>query len=231
MEKITKKRAAAAVVTLAASAGIVVNGLFDTPGDLLQKENDTSRAAVTQVVGPDRADPEEISGQAEGHALRRALLRLPLAVRALVGVPLWVLGWGLLTLLSALWPLCSPVIGAVLRWLAPAGVLLAVFAAAAKILFPDLPLRRILSKRSVLGILAGACGLGLLRLLLQTYGTGQERLAGPLQLTGAFLIVLAALWLFAVRELRRRAEAERTDAPLSRDEIHRRAVELADRLR
>ncbi len=230
MEKKTKKRAAA-VVTLAASAGIVVNGLFDTPGDLLQRESGTSQTAVTQVVGPDRADPEEASGQTEGHVLRRALLRLPLAVRALVGLPLWGLGWGLLTLLSVLWPLCSPAVGAVLRWIAPAGVLLAVFAAAAKVLFPDLPLRRILSKRSVLGILVGTCGLGLLRLFLQTYGAEQDRLAGPLQLTGAFLIVLAALWLFAVRELRRRAEADRADTPLSRDEIHRRAVELADRLR
>ena len=108
-----KKAAAAAAVTVAAAAGMVTGAVFDSPADLMQEP-----AAIVSVQADDDdcAVAQEERQKGPAARIREWVLRLPAAVRMLVGVPLWALGWVLLTGLSTLWagavtPLLSKVLG------------------------------------------------------------------------------------------------------------------------
>jgi hypothetical protein len=164
-----RKKAAIAAVTAAAAAGLVTGALFDTPADLMAAPE--TAAVETQTVDGGAA---EIVRQTAAARLRQWVLALPAAVRMLVGVPLWCLGWVLLSALSALWGGAAPLAGRLLSWLCLAAVLLAVFAGAAKAAFPKLPMRRILRPGTVLFVLAVTLVLGLADLVLPTVWQGYD---------------------------------------------------------
>lgn len=228
MEKKKKQRAAAAAVTAAVSAGVLVGGLFSAPAELLHDGDASAQAAVTETAESRSETAEE--NRSVRARLREWVLRLPIGVRALVGVPLWCVGWAALQLFSALWAgVLSPMAGTLAGWLCLTAVLLAVFAAVMKAMFPDLSLRRILRRRNLLGIALAAGALLALNALAPLVWDGWNRYAPALRLTGAFLTALAAVWLAAAGELRRRAR-ERTRTP-SQEEIRRRAREIADSVR
>ena len=96
-----KKAAAAAAVTAAAVAGMVTGTVFENPADLMQ---DPNPIVSTQQAADDDGDAaaSEERQRAPATRVREWVLRLPAAVRMLVGVPLWALGWVLLTGLSTL---------------------------------------------------------------------------------------------------------------------------------
>ena len=97
-----KKAAAAAAVAVAAAAGMVTGTVFDNPTDLMQEP-----AAVVSAQGEDDdcTAPEERQ-KGPSARIREWVLSLPAAVRMLVGVPLWCLGWVLRTGLSII--ACCP---------------------------------------------------------------------------------------------------------------------------
>ena len=92
---------------------------------------------------------------------RQAVLSLPQSVRMLLVVPLWAAGTAILTVISFLWNIlfASP-LGAFIASLAMGfAVLLGLFTVTAKALFPDIPVRKLLSKRNI--IIIGCLALAL----------------------------------------------------------------------
>lgn len=228
VNKKTKKKAAAAAVTAVASASVLVGGLFSTPADLLGQPQTPAHTTVSVQDADGSSDQE--GRRRSGSAIRQWILRLPVGVRALVGLPLWCVGWVILTGLGALWgSVLSPVAGTLAGWACLAALLIGVLALTAKAMFPDLPMKKILCKRNILGILAGVCAVGIFDTAAPYFWSGYEKFADAVRLTGSFLTVLIAVWALAVRERRRRKEAE--PSPLSREEIQRRARKLADSVR
>ena len=147
-----RKKAAVAAVTTAAAAGMVTGALFDTPAELMDAP---SPDAVVEVLsdGGDDAAAEENRRTAPASRVKSWIWSLPAAVRLLVGVPLWCLGWVLLTGLSTLWAGAAAPLSRLLNWLCLALILLAVFGAAVKSAFPALPLKTIFRPRNVLFLL------------------------------------------------------------------------------
>ena len=108
--------------------------------------------ANAEVDDDDEADEEKGARPGVIARFRQAVLSLPSAVRLLIITPLWALGTALLTLISFLWNtiFASP-IGAFIASLAMGfAVLLGLFTVTAKMLFPDVPLKKILSKRNII---------------------------------------------------------------------------------
>lgn len=140
-----KKAAAAAAVTVAAAAGMVTGTVFESPAELLpevvqemqQAEEDAASVAEERQKGP-------------VDKLRSWVLGLPAAVRMLVAVPLWCIGWVLLSALSVFWTGAAPLLTQVLNWICLAVVLLVVFTLAVKAAFPAASVRRILRPRNVI---------------------------------------------------------------------------------
>ena len=139
LDKMKNKGAAATAATIAA-AGLLVGGSFESPADILK--NDDAALAPPPIVEtlaaeaePDGDGAEDEDAAAEEDKQRKKgvrartrdlVLRMPLALRACVAVPLWCVGWALIWIFSLLWTgLLSPVGGAIAKWVVIALMLLA----------------------------------------------------------------------------------------------------------
>ena len=248
-ERERKKRAAAAAVAVVTSAGMVVGGIFQSPADLLDEQKPLAQVVLADdedlTGGGDDGDDGAAGGvtaeEEEERAglrasLRQRLRRLPYAVRLLVLLPLWALGWALLSGASALWTaLLSPILGKALAWLLLLGALLGAFVLAGKAVFPDLPVKKILNKRSLLGLVIGSVALGTADIVAPFFWADYARVESIARGLGLLLLFGTVTGLFVRRELRRRrarakqeAEAESAGQSLPRIASRQEILAMAD---
>ena len=238
-----KRRAAATAVAAVASAGVVVGGLFQSPDELLHAEEDA--APLTQSVLPsavagdgDGVNDQDSVPDSEDEERRRSprsrvkawVWRQPAAVRALVGVPLWCVGWLILSGLTAAWSgVLSPVLGGVLGWLITAALIVGAFVLTVKAAFPELPVKKILNKKTLPGILLATLLLGALDAVLPLFVSGYTRVSTVVRAVGAAGVLGSAAALFIRRENRRKKKAASESPaparpPESAEEAQKRAL-------
>ena len=195
-----KKKAAVGVICAAASAGVLIHGAIDSPGELLQ--DDASAAAVTAQADDGMTAQGDVRKNAP---LRRRLLALPLGVRAAVVIPLWALGWGITALAALLWQaVLSPIGSSAASWLLTAALAVGAFALTAKAMFPDLPLKKLLRPRSILLITGGVLCFGILDTLLPLFWEDYPPIGQWLRLIGTALVIAAGC--LSLRKLVRKKE-------------------------
>ena len=226
-EKSTRKRAAAAAVAVAASASVVTGTLFADPADLLQ--NDVATPIVETIddggsgddgTNPDETENEESEAAALGlrERMRQWILALPIGVRLVFVLPFWALGYGITAAATALWSaVLSPLLSSALSWVLLIAALVGAFAFTAKAIFPDMPWKKILNRRSILIIILGGLLLGAADHLLPLVWTGYGRFAAIVRMAGSFLVLGGVTTAFALRTHKRRMKA-RMDAEPELDE-------------
>ena len=141
--------------------------------------------------------------------VRRKLQKLPLRVR-LLAIPLgalicWLIVSGVTALLG---PVLGSIVGGVLSWALGLAALLGCFTAAVKTVFPDLPIKKILNKRSITGVLIGGAVLAAADLVIPLFWAEYTRLEALVRALGIFAVMGTATGVFTVRENRRRKEEE-----------------------
>ena len=222
-----KKAAAAAAVTVAAAAGMVTGTVFDSPADLM---GEPAAIVSVQTDEDDGGTATEERQKGPAARIREWVLGLPAAVRMLVGVPLWVLGWVLLTGFSTLWAnALTPLLSRVLGWLCLGLILTAVFACSVKAAFPDAPLRKILRPRNVLFLLGMTAVLAVADLALPTVWQGYDVYSRTVWRVGATCL-LAFACCAALKSQGKRAAAVKKEAsaPGRRTAVEEEARRLAD---
>ncbi len=184
LDKVKNKGAATAAATIAA-AGVLIGGSFEAPADIL-KDNDSALApppiveTLNAEIDPgdgDNGDEDAAADEEEEKKkggvrarTREFVMRLPLAVRACVAVPLWCVGWVLISLASLLWAgVLSPVGAAIAKWLVIALMILAALTLTIKTVFPKTPLKKILNKYTLLGVLGGSTLFCIADVVLQRF--------------------------------------------------------------
>ncbi|MBQ2061322.1 MAG: hypothetical protein II458_01445 [Oscillospiraceae bacterium] len=240
-KKSWKKKTAVGMVAAAASASVLVGGAFDSPADLMNPDNgDNSsptpvvQTLTAQVPETTAGSDDDANGEEERQrfpAVRRWVQSLPVGVRALVGVPLWCVGWGITEALSLLWQaVLTPVGGKILSWLLAAAVCVLVYALTAKALFPHAPWKKILRPRNLLIVIGGMIVLGIADTLLGVFWKDYPPISRILRLVGGALMV-AATCLSARKLLRRREKEEKPVPeviPSLRTDVEQQAMALAD---
>lgn len=182
-KKSWKKKAAVGAVCAAASAGVLVGGVFDSPADFL---DDSSAAVTIEMHNDDAAGQSDEDKNRKGSPLRQWFLQLPLGVRALVGIPLWGVGWCILSAMGLLWQgLLTPLGGKILGWLLTAAVSLGAFAVTAKAMFPHVPLRKLLCRRNILLVVGSVLLLGLADTILSLVWDDYPPISVGLRLFGS----------------------------------------------
>ena len=166
-----KKKAAVVVATTVAAAGMATGALFDTPADLMGTPEPD---AVVETLADEDGESVTEERKTPASRLRNWMLSLPEAVRMLVCVPLWCIGWVLLSAMSVLWGGAAPILNRLVSWLCLSLVLLAVFAVGVKAALPNVPLRTILRPRNLLLILLATLLLGLADLALPSVWNGYD---------------------------------------------------------
>ncbi len=228
-----KKKAVKAGVAVVASASVLVGGLFPSADALLAPEQDLNPVAVTQNDNDNDQDgdedeesseeeEDETGGEAIGlrASLRQKLLQLPLAVRVFVLVPLWAIGWTIWTVAGGLWTtLLGPIAGKAVSWLFLLAALLGAAALGLKTVFPDLPLKKIVNKKSILGLVLGGLALGVADLTLPMFWDGYEQLSHVLKATGMAAVLGSVSFALIKRTLKKKkAEPVPAEGPAKPEE-------------
>ena len=228
-KKRRKKKAAKAGVALFTSASVLVGGLFPSPDALLADEQSMEPVAIVQNdndndldgdgddgSGDQEDEEEESEGESIGvrAALRQRILRLPLGVRVFVLVPMWAVGWVIWNVATGLWTkLLGPIAGKAVSWLFLLAALLGAFALGIKTVFPDLPLKKILNRKSLLGLILGGLTLGVADLTVPLFWDGYEQLAQVLRASGLALILGTLSFVLIRRILRDRKKNAAAEEP------------------
>ena len=209
---------AATAVAAATAAGMLVGGAYASPDELM---NDGPAPVVQTIVadspqlddlGADDGVSEEEAGSDEEKrgaysGVRRLMRAAPAGVRALVGVPLWALGTAASLLLSTLWAsVLSPAAARLLSWVGIALLAALVFALAVKTAFPELPLKKILNWRSLLGIgiLCLVCALA--DAALPLFWADYQKLSATVRIVGSLICTGVPVAFFVRLHSRRKPE-------------------------
>lgn len=221
-----KKNLVQSGIALTAAAGVLIGGLFHSPADLLHDpaepfDRNIAPAAIELVLTEEEEDPdpdtdgsgddpeeeEEEKKRSIKDALREMILRVPAGIRGVVFLPLWVIGWLLINGVTALWgAVLSPVMSTVLGWVCIAGVILLCLAGVIKTAFPNIPLKKILSKKTIIGVLAGVVLCAAADLILPMVWGGYERLQSIARFAGASAVLGGVSIPFFIKN-RKRKEA------------------------
>ena len=236
-----RRKVGAGAVALVTSASMLVGGLFNSPAMLPDDENPMPQIACT-ASDEDDLDGSGDDGDGGGGAReenaeaaaaeeqesppevwddeQRKRRRVPTGVKLLL-IPLaalvcWLLIGGLSALLG---PVLGPIAGGLLSWALLLCALLGGFAAVVKTVFPDLPLKKILNKRSVSGVLIGGALLAAADIVLPLFWAEYTRVEALVRALGILGVIGTAAGSFTLREnRRRRAEAEKAEADETEEE-------------
>ncbi|MBR4658856.1 MAG: hypothetical protein IKP26_06335 [Clostridia bacterium] len=168
------KKAAKKAGHAAAGAGLAVSmflgSLFSSPAEIIEPEEAASSSppAVVQIAPPpdtsadfclDSELPEEETKRTWKDRVKAYLLRLPVPVRILFLLPMWAVGFAILWVFSALGSLMGvPIVGGIIRFIIGALVVFGLIVLGEKLMFPDVPLKKLVSGKNVIP-LAAACGV------------------------------------------------------------------------
>ena len=243
-KKDNEKKVASKAVAVAAAAGMLVSSAFSSPSELLQDNEDAVLAPPAAVVeyvlpdatpddddgamAPDDENEEKLSFRAK---LRRRILRIPLAVRAVIGVPLWGIGWGITSLLSLVWTgVLSPAFAVILKWIVAAALLLLAVMLTVKAVFPDIPLKKLINKRNFLTVFIGMGALGAVDTVLCHLIPDKGYISLAVKVIGSLGIMAAAVVPAIISENKRRREdcVEAPEEEVEEWDYRKDILELAD---
>lgn len=224
LEKKRKKKrgvkAAASAMAAVTAAGVMVGGAFASPDDILTDGPDAIVQTVTMDAQVTAADDgggadlggDDLSEDEEGKrgvraSVRKLVYAAPVELRALVAVPLWALGTAVMALASSLWAsVLSPTAAAVLGWLGMAVLAVLIFTLTAKTVFPDMPLKKILNKRSILTIVSLCLLFGVADAVLPFFWEDYQKLSKLLRVLGSLVCTGVPVAFFVRRHKRRTPE-------------------------
>lgn len=223
-----KKTAAVSAVALLTAASVATGSLFSTPAALLSDAG-TPASAYSVSVDLDGADDDgagveqDESGEAKKRGVRSALrariLRLPLAARLLAVLPLWALGSVILAAVGAVWTLLAPALGKIAGWVLLLALLAGAFLFTAKAVFPDLPLKKILNRRSLVALLLGASALAAADAVFGATWEDYTQVRNIVLSVGFFAALSCAVVPFALREQKRRLALPEAKLPKKPDKL------------
>ena len=156
------------------AAGVMVGGAMSSPEDTMSDSSDVivQTIAVTPQVqvdagGSDGGAEEAVVVEEEKKrgrfaSVQKAMRAAPFEMRARLAIPLWIAGSLMAAFLSSLWMgVLPPLAAAALSWALTALMAVLIFVLAVKTVFPDMPLKKILNRKTFLGIgiLCLVCGI------------------------------------------------------------------------
>jgi len=217
-----KQKAAAAAVAVAAAAGMVTGTVIESPAELV-----ADVLPIEAQQAEDEAPVQDERQKGPAAKIRAWILGLPAAVRMLVGVPLWCIGWVVMTGLSTFWlGLTAPLTARILGWLCLALMILAVFAISVKSAFPELRLKEIFRPFNLFLLLGTTLILVMADMALPTVWEGYNRLSQLVWRAGATCLLAACCCLELKHQGKRAAARVRIESP--RTEVETAARALAD---
>lgn len=200
-----RKTAIKGVTTAIVLVSLLTGIAFSSPADINEDQSAANYRPAPIVMDIDEfanatVDDEEDDVDEEKQTklgffarFRQAVLSLPQTVRLLIITPLWLIGTGLMAVVSFLWNILfqTPVGAFIASFALGFAILTGLFVATAHTLFPDIPIRKLLCKRNILFVGLTALLLSFFDALAPMYWHSYPMAAGLLKLVfGASVIGL-----------------------------------------
>ncbi len=141
-----KRKAKIAAATTMVSASILLGAAMEDPYDLINSNDDDSHHIVIE-------DKQNIS------VVEAMVHRIPLIIRVLLLIPMWIAGNLLLKVLD-------PLKSFFLQWLFTFLVMTICFVIAVKLLFPNMKLSEILTKKNLIILTVSSLGITIINTYL-----------------------------------------------------------------
>lgn len=207
LKKLVKKVVATAAGVLAAAA-LALGSVVDTPDELF-----TGTPQAAQVVlcasAPDDCAQEAVSAEPVKKErlrdkLRRLFLAQPSVVRGVMLLPFWVIGKVLIGFLSLLFAALNPTLQIILSVLLNAILLFGLFWVALRLLFPNLRLRDLLTKRNILLLAAGSLLLSATDAILKAFREDYRPVSIAIKLILGLTILSLLCWRIFGKRLQKK---------------------------
>lgn len=202
------RRAAATAAGIIAAVSLALGGLVDSPDELFSGAPQAAYIAQCDSGAdeciPAASSPESDRKERLRDKLRRLFLAQPSVLRGIVLLPFWAVGKVLIALFSLLFTAFNPILQIIFGVLLNALVLFGLFLIVLKLLFPNLRLRDLLTKRNILLLAAGSILLSVTDTILRTYWEDYRPISVAIKL-GVGLIVLSLLcWRIFGKRIKRK---------------------------
>ena len=199
----------ASAAAMAAAASVIVSGLFTGPADIVKSGDiHNSPPAVIRMADemPDAdiyiaaEDEEDDDEDKKKHPFRRLLMMLPAPVRGLVCIPLWGIGTALTSAAAVTRnSVLSPAAGTLLTWLLTAALVLASVIFTLKTIFPDIPLKKLVTKRNIGIAVIGTLIIGLIGSVLPLFLPDAEKYERIVKFAAGLIIITASVISFRLQ--------------------------------
>ena len=150
-KKELKKKAKKAAVAATLTASIVTVNSFDAPDEIVNSSYLNARNIDSnhEIINYD--DVEELNEESpKNNKLKKFITWIPYPIRMIIFLPLWIIGFisqiGAKLLFKTV---ISPILSILLSIVFNSLLMIAIFLICVKILFPDIPWRKILNKKTI----------------------------------------------------------------------------------
>ena len=167
------KKIAAGVAATVAAASIATNLLVE-PEELVHSAEYLARTQAVAVAPDVDTDitVEEEAEKTRADVVRAWIIRLPVAVKTLLFLPLWALGAIPVTLGTAVFTAMAPIWVQVCGALLQIALLIGAFGLGYKLVFPKKKVRELFKKKNFKWLLLGSCMVTMANFVLTTAWTG-----------------------------------------------------------
>ncbi|MBQ6559806.1 MAG: hypothetical protein IJL85_03150 [Erysipelotrichaceae bacterium] len=156
-KKQRNRKLAAGLIAGVTSASVLLGRTFDSPKDLLDDLLNDTDPVVEECKEVLLEERHPWLGMSFRQTTRKYILKIPVKLRMVLCVPLWIMGNALLFMANLLVrTILTPLGHLVLGFLLQTLILMAIIAICIKILFPDLLWSKIFNKKTVLSVIIGS---------------------------------------------------------------------------
>ena len=159
-----EKRVRQGLITTLTSASVLIGTTFNSSQDILNEFEKPVEPHVKNLNNENILDTNKVSSKS--NILKNIIYKIPVNIRLYIFVPLWFLGTGIIYVVEMFLKIITPFAHILTNFVIHLLLMSLVVIICIKLLFPDLPLKKILNKKTLLLIIIGSIALSICDLIM-----------------------------------------------------------------
>ena len=159
MKKELKRKLLTTTTLVSISSSVLLSSTIDNPNEIINNMNIKQNNNIEYASINEDDDIFDDYDQEDSNDFKNIILnliyKLPKFIRIIFIVPMWFLGTFISFMLNKLLKLLSPILGLIIDFIVSTLISLLIIVICVKILFPNLSLKKILNKKTILTVVIG----------------------------------------------------------------------------
>ncbi len=159
MKKELKRKLLTTTTLVSISSSVLLSSTIDNPNEIINNMNIKQNNNIEYASINEDDDIFDDYDQEDSSDFKNIILnliyKLPKFIRIIFIVPMWFLGTFISFMLNKLLKLLSPILGLIIDFIVSTLISLLIIVICVKILFPNLSLKKILNKKTILTVVIG----------------------------------------------------------------------------